>query len=1835
MENYDRTVELVNTAYDSAGKSSEQFAKYQDTVEYKLNQISNSWEQLRTNFFDSATYKNALDILKEFMDTLTNMDAKQFVSIGIIGLTLGKSVINNFIKSLQSAETEINRSVEQLKVSIRNKFAKDPIKITYDNSSVQKVTNEIQKMGINTTSLNSKTSELLITYIKLNTQIKQIEQIQTQNGYRTEEQNAALEEQRRIQEKITEELKKQGITKEQLNQAANNDNIREVAGNAQQKLRKTGQAVSGIASGAITTALITAISGADFGTILKTVGITALTEAIPRIAEALIPKIISFITTTVIPAIGGTLLAGITAGLAVVVGGLAIWGHFANEIEKANQAALDAERKRLKEIGSINDDLREKQLQSKKEGLSSQNSLKKLEDTIVTYQRLSNKGFLTTEEQGQLNSAIDTINNDYSDAVISYDENTNELELNTLAIEELKNTYQEQIDVTKAEEKRAMAESAMSNYKAQQTAQKLNEKWTLENLRIGEEKLTEGDHLDIDQYGNIVTVNSEDMIGAYSNFNFNELKDDLIKNFGDGSEVFKALNLTEADLSDVETFKEHLGDAPEALENFILAFQKQTENFITDDQRLEDAQADLAASYEGMEINGEKISSGLATALSKGLTQDDLRQAIDDNEIKDVLDLDNEKHFLRDYLQDYQEDGITTGKGTNLSKKLADIEVNGDKTADAIIKEQMDTFKENGEKLMSGFDGNLAEFSELPEDFKKWLSVNNSSLNNEDAWNDIRKNAEASAGIIKEYFMDLILSQSEAFNSIDLEELGENDKQTLMEVNSLLSNIGNLTAEQFDEQYKELVDSLEDSNAQNALSNYTEQAFIEAQTKLKGLGVESFENLTLNIQNAILDNLSNLNLSETDSKLLGQDLVDFFSDNNFSSDIQSILSSIDLSSSYADLLTNSQQYIDQITQAGVSSEQAAKIFNDYISKARQYIFSAVQNIEGVSVLRNNINTNLSGMSEKYESLLKAQKEYQEEGALSSETYYDLLENGFEEYVKVTSKGYELMTDKADKAYVNEAMNQYDVYKKSIEEQKRTIELLESNPTIMDGYVESDLKKVAEHYKKFPELLENYEGKYKQIIQAFIDSGEDWNTYVKNLKDVAKAMEEQEPEVYIQSLHTIVDAYDQAESEIEDLKDELADLNDELADNKEAVDEAYKSWQEAIHGTEDYQSSLDGLLNYERRLESFNNELEATKDALAEVANVSDAKNLLDKTLSLYEGKLGTLEAEGRVVQQSLDNLDKEILSNYSNFVSFDEFGNMNVDITALEAADMSDILKDDGFTKLLEKRNEMYDKATEIDKEYLDTTKEFEEQREAARDNQIKMEEKVVDILKQKMQEEVDTVKEKYDALEEADNNYLDALQDAIDKQRELRDKENQYEDLATKQKKLSLMQRDTSGANQKEVQDLEKDVKDSQQDLLDSEIDNLIESMQELYEKQKEARELEIESMESETENMQLINEMAMNIIADFHSVEDYQAWLLENDESVQEMTVTQTEQYLNEAKEVFSGYAQYVALTTEDMQLRTDEINQKADEVFENTNENVSNIGTTIQELAVSASDTAIAEAKEAYDDAVEKMNETQDKIEETKKKLQEAEDNAVTLHQSTMEALIDASQSALAEVSEYATSELALFAGVDLSGDPDEVDKFLEENNLKTKKNTISSGTYEAIQKAGGDTSKYTASGDRYVLKAVSGSGLSTIKTFSTESAAEAHMKELKDNGSTSQYIISLEKGATEKKKYATGGLVDYTGPAWVDGSPTKPEAFLNSQDTERIGEAAKLLAQLPIFNGSNMTNTSLSTNVGDTSIEIHINVDSISSDYDVNQMVERVKGEIVNVAKPIGSSVILAK
>ena len=107
------------------------------------------------------------------------------------------------------------------------------------------------------------------------------------------------------------------------------------------------------------------------------------------------------------------------------------------------------------------------------------------------------------------------------------------------------------------------------------------------------------------------------------------------------------------------------------------------------------------------------------------------------------------------------------------------------------------------------------------------------------------------------------------------------------------------------------------------------------------------------------------------------------------------------------------------------------------------------------------------------------------------------------------------------------------------------------------------------------------------------------------------------------------------------------------------------------------------------------------------------------------------------------------------------------------------------------------------------------------------------------------------------------------------------------------------------------------------------------------------------------------------------------------------------------------------------------------------------------------------------------------------------------------------------------------------------------------------------------------------------------------------------STLSMVLEKWLAITGGKKFATGGLADYTGPAWLDGSKSKPEMVLNAKDTENFIQLKNLLADSNIGN----SNSGLG---GDWYFNIDINVDKIDSDYDVDKVAARVKQSIYNEA-----------
>ena len=96
--------------------------------------------------------------------------------------------------------------------------------------------------------------------------------------------------------------------------------------------------------------------------------------------------------------------------------------------------------------------------------------------------------------------------------------------------------------------------------------------------------------------------------------------------------------------------------------------------------------------------------------------------------------------------------------------------------------------------------------------------------------------------------------------------------------------------------------------------------------------------------------------------------------------------------------------------------------------------------------------------------------------------------------------------------------------------------------------------------------------------------------------------------------------------------------------------------------------------------------------------------------------------------------------------------------------------------------------------------------------------------------------------------------------------------------------------------------------------------------------------------------------------------------------------------------------------------------------------------------------------------------------------------------------------------------------------------------------------------------------------------------------------------------LSKKAVAVPYYLRGGLADFTGPAWLDGTKTRPELILNAKDTQNFIQLKDILASL-------MTGPQTSTeNNGDITYDIDINVESIGNDYDIEQVANKIKSLI---------------
>ena len=615
--------------------------------------------------------------------------------------------------------------------------------------------------------------------------------------------------------------------------------------------------------------------------------------------------------------------------------------------------------------------------------------------------------------------------------------------------------------------------------------------------------------------------------------------------------------------------------------------------------------------------------------------------------------------------------------------------------------------------------------------------------------------------------------------------------------------------------------------------------------------------------------------------------------------------------------------------------------------------------------------------------------------------------------------------------------------------------------------------------------------------------------------------------------------------------------------------------------------------------------------MSQAASVRLAENeVLQRGIENYQQVLA--EDLGKTVQ-SLNTGDRHISTNVSDYYSFDEAtGAWLVNFEALNAAQIPDDFSDyvENSIDQLNKWQKQIEDNVDANEKAL---KEVQQMQKNALGKIVALEDTVKNVLKDKYNEEVNDLKDKYKSMEDANDEYLDALEEAIKKERDLRDTEDAWEELAKKEKQLSLMQRDTSGLYAKDTLSLENEIEDDRQKLLDETVDNMLETMKEMYEDQKEANEQKIEALNELVDEGALTRE-AVQIISTWQSTDDMIAWMFENNTNIEDMSEAKLEQEMMNWSDTFNAAQSAQVIRDSELDQRIQATEQGIEYALNTYSERVSTQATTDLENTRLKVVEAIEKAEADLAKAIEENNKNSTGNGTTSN----TPKGTYTL---TYKNGDDIAGTKIVSAADYE------------AGKYDKTYTYYKGNTSYSA--TVASAVYDENGVIpGSKIAPYTPN-----KTTIPSTTTDNKLSWGTGSGSGGYWGPPELSGdyngdgvvNIADSVLQMQRKAN---RYATGGLVPYTGIAQVDGTPSRPEAFLSAEDTERFLTAAQLFAMSPLLNSASAQNA-VSSSIGDTSIEININVESISDDYDVDRLVKRVEEDIAEAAQPTGTAVILNK
>ena len=713
-------------------------------------------------------------------------------------------------------------------------------------------------------------------------------------------------------------------------------------------------------------------------------------------------------------------------------------------------------------------------------------------------------------------------------------------------------------------------------------------------------------------------------------------------------------------------------------------------------------------------------------------------------------------------------------------------------------------------------------------------------------------------------------------------------------------------------------------------------------------------------------------------------------------------------------------------------------------------------------------------------------------------------------------------------------------------------------------------------------------------------------------------------------------------------------------------------RQEIYELQKLQNEKENDLSLENaKLDALEKEKSAYEDILSTVESQLDSlKNDEDiiADVSGLEAEKANIKANITITDESIDVV-KDVVRNME-----DEIQEIEVDITLKEQSlskleDYVDRMEDkvseyeeywENLNSTIAEQQELLQSITEIYQNYVDTA--------------ISTEQDLYNAIIENYQNEINQKKKQYDELKNLDKDYLASVKDSINEERKAREDANKQKSYQQSLQRAQLLQQDTSGAYRAELAQLNKDIEQQRQDLYDDLVDKQVEALEKEIDKRHELYDKEVAALEERLAYMQenaiLLWEMVNNIVAEgaenmMSILENTTAYINSNElakdkqrkqweynvkktfDGVQNKTIDMLNALVEAGNEYINDKLPEVGTAVDNYT----EVYQDAAHVIVNYNELLQNnmwslFGGTGNEGAFqtilntfmsnwNSTTNALTGYTESWQAIIEglrsategniqslrDMNNQGGSIKELDKALRDSakelyEDflNERRRYRDELDGLVDSIRTEITAAIKAAADAIRGAAN-SLQVNPN------KDNGGTTSGNSANTGSNSTASSSGGSgNQKGTLKGWKAYFDNGTGSGpyqqtqlISSKGDLTQEQAYQSWLKTLENK--RKQYPGATSWGLTYFKQ---GGFANFTGPAWVDGTKSQPEAVLNPKQTRLFTSMVSSLERTA--NNSNINSPlGSSYNIGD--INTTIQVDKLDNQTDINRLARQVEDKIV--------------